>query len=167
TQVHRRTQDRVAKVDGELSFHVGATLRPLFELHAAAEEIGKDVGESRRPPRPPPAPPPPAGARELLGELREVEAALAERIAAAEGLAPEAVVLLALLLVAQNGVGLGDLLELVLRFLVPLVLVGVVLLGEVAIRLLDLFVSSVFLDPEDVIVVLLGHGRGKYREVGG
>ena len=75
--------------------------------------------------------------------------------------APEAVVLLALLLVGEHGVGLGDLLELVLRFLVPLVLVGVELLREIAIRLLDLGLGRGLLHAEDLVVVLLGH-RAKY-----
>ena len=64
-----------------------------------------------------------------------------------------AVVVLALLGIRQHVVCLGDLLEALLGLLVALIAVGVVLAGELAVRLLDLLVGGVLADPEDLVVV--------------
>src|SRR5205814_783029 len=86
----------------------------------------------------------------------------AARTAERKRLAPEAVVLFALLLVAEHRIRFGDLLEFVLGLLVPLVFVGVELLREASIGLFDLLLGRRFLHAEDFVVVLLSHGRGKY-----
>src|SRR4029453_11549414 len=65
------------------------------------------------------------------------------------------VVLLALLLVAEHVVGRRDLFESILRVLVPGVGVGVVLLGQLAVGLLDLGRGGVLRHAEDLVVVLL------------
>jgi hypothetical protein len=68
------------------------------------------------------------------------------------------VVLLALLLIAQDVVRLGDLLESIGRLRIALVRIGVVLLCETAIGLLDLFLRRGRGHPEDLVVILaLGH----------
>jgi hypothetical protein len=64
-----------------------------------------------------------------------------------------AVVLLALLRVAEHVVGLGDLLEARLGLLVVRVAVGVVLARELAVGLLDLLGGRLFVDPERLVVV--------------
>ena len=64
-----------------------------------------------------------------------------------------AVVLLALLRVAQHVVGLGDLLEARLCLLVVRVAVGVVLAREFAVGLLDLLGRRFLVDPERLVVV--------------
>src|SRR5205814_9655578 len=109
-----------------------------------------------------------ACAAELFRELGEIESRKWIRAAACasesrECLASEPVILLALLFIAQHRISLGKLLELVLRFLVALVLVGMKLLREIAIRLLDLIVGRPFFHAEDVVVVAVGH-RGQYTE---
>jgi len=63
------------------------------------------------------------------------------------------VVTLPLLRVAEDAVGLGRLLELLLRFLVAGVAVGVVLEGELAIGRLHLLVGGVARHTEDLVVV--------------
>src|SRR5258706_111307 len=163
-QIHGRTEDGVAKIDCQLSFEIGAALRPLLETAASAEEVGEDVGEPTPAARRAPAA---ARTRATTAELREIESA--ERVAAAlkrvgaalasevERFLPQAVVLLALFFVGENGVGLGDLLELVLRVLVALVLVGMELLRQGAVGLLDLIRAGGLLHAEDVVVVLFGH----------
>ena len=67
------------------------------------------------------------------------------------------VVLLALLGVAEDVVGVRDLLE---ALLCARVLVGVrvVPAGELAIRLLDLVLRRLLVDAEHLVEVLLGHG---------
>ena len=65
------------------------------------------------------------------------------------------VVLLALLLVAQHFVGGRDVLEAILGLLVARVRIGVVLLGQLAVGLLDVRGRGVLGDAEDLVVVLL------------
>ena len=123
-----RAVDRLLEGDRDLGLEVAAALGPrrpratAGRRHAAAgraaEQVGQDVAEAARSkPRPkPPAPPgPPA----------------AERAGAA-------VVLLALVGVAEDVVGLPDLLEALLGLRVLRVAVGVVLARELAVGLLDL-----------------------------
>src|ERR1700684_2351264 len=64
-----------------------------------------------------------------------------------------AVVLLALLGIAKHVVGLGDLLEALLRLLVVGVAVGVVLTRELAVGLLDLLGARLLVDPERLVVI--------------
>src|SRR5205085_7330246 len=68
---------------------------------------------------------------------------------------PNLVVLLALLLVPDHVVRGGDLLEALLRLLVAGVGIGMVLLRELAIGLLDLVLGRVLRDAERRVVVLL------------
>ncbi len=68
---------------------------------------------------------------------------------------PHLVVLLALLDVGQGGVGLGDLLELLLGLGVPRIGVGMMGLCQLAVCLLDLLGAGRFLDTEDLIEVLV------------
>src|SRR6266540_243684 len=71
------------------------------------------------------------------------------------GHVPDLVVLLALVLVADDIVSRRDLLEPLLGGLVSGVGVGVVLLRELAVRLLDLRLRRVLLHAEDLVVVLV------------
>jgi hypothetical protein len=63
------------------------------------------------------------------------------------------VVALPLLRVAEDAVGLGRFLELLLGFLVPLVAIGVVLEGQLPVGRLDLGVRRVPRHPEDLVIV--------------
>ena len=159
-QVHRRAEDRVAKINRQFGIEVGTSARHFFEADSAAtEEIGKNVGESAGA-----CTATAAAATGAAGELREIETG--ERILASttaaerERLGTEPVVLLALLLVAEHRIRFRDLLELVLRFLVPLVLVRVILLRQASIGLLDFLFAGALLHTEDLVVILLRHGRG-------
>src|SRR4051794_3695750 len=87
---------------------------------------------------------------------RAARAAPAERIGAGEHAA--AVVLLALLGIAQDVVGLGDLLEAVLGSGV-LVRVRVILARELAVRLLDVVLRRLLVDAEGLVVV----SRARHR----
>jgi hypothetical protein len=91
------------------------------------------------------------------------------RRAVLEALFAVAVVDLALLLVGQHVVRLGDLLEAPLGdLLVVRVLVGVPLHRELAVGLLECVGVGVFVDAEDLVVVLAGrHRAGDAEEVGG
>jgi hypothetical protein len=71
----------------------------------------------------------------------------------------EAVVGGALLRVLQGLVGLADFLEGVFRRLVPMVGIGVKALGQLAIGGLDLFFIGGPGDPENLVIIALGHGR--------
>ena len=116
-------------------------LAARFRAHApaagrAAEQVGEDVAHR--------------------GGV-EVEVAEAAEAAAGPGAGGEragaAVVLLALLGVAEHVVGLGDLLEARLGLLVVGVAVGVVLARELAVGLLDLLGGRLLVDPERLVVV--------------
>jgi hypothetical protein len=121
-----------------------------------------------------PNPPRPRAAEDahLLEEVREVDVAQVLALARAEAVEPvgrrteilprpiaaaEAVVGGALFLVAQRLVCLGDLLELLLGVLL-LRDVRVVLAGELAVGLLDVFLGRVPLYAEDLVVILVLHG---------
>ncbi len=109
------------------------TRRPLveppnrFERMSPIEEASKS--KLPKPPKPPPGP----------GAGREGPRA--------------AVVLLALLGVAQHVMGLGDLLEASLGRLVVGVGVGVIFAGQLAVGLLDLIRARPLIDPEGLVVV--------------
>src|SRR5699024_10518112 len=72
----------------------------------------------------------------------------------ASGHGAQGVVLLALLLIGEHRVGLSDLLELLLRSLIPGVLVGMPLAGKFAVGLLHLRRVGVLGHPERGIEVL-------------
>ena len=80
-------------------------------------------------------------------------AAGGEPCAAAHG--PDGVVLLALIGIREHGIGLGDVLELLLRSGVPRVGVRVVLPRELPVGLLDVGVGSVLGDSKDLVKVLV------------
>ena len=67
----------------------------------------------------------------------------------------ELIVALALVGVTQHVIGLGQLLELLLGLLIPGVLIGVVLDGELAIGLLQLVGRSALAHPEYLVVISL------------
>src|SRR4029079_9970423 len=95
-------------------------------------------------------------ARAAAPEMERAAARPAEPREPAAGLRPgvaELVVHLPLLRVGQDLVGLGQFLEFGLRLLVPGVLVRVVLLGELAVRLLDLVGGRAAADAQDFVVV--------------
>ena len=94
-------------------------------------------------------PPPPTPAAEAAGDPPKPPPAPANMRA-------HLVVLLALLGVADDVVGLGDLLEPVLRGLVARVGVGVVLARQLAVGLLDLAWLGVLGHAEDLVEVLVG-----------
>src|SRR5699024_897777 len=73
----------------------------------------------------------------------------------AAGHRADGVVLTTLLRVGEHGVRLADVLELLLGRGVPLVAVGVVLLGELAVGLLDRRLVGVLVDAEDGVEVLV------------
>ena len=70
----------------------------------------------------------------------------------------ELIVLLALFLVSEDGMGLGDLLEPLLRRFASLVAVRVVLLGEAAEGLVYLLLGGVRRDAERLVIVFFRHG---------
>ncbi len=78
-----------------------------------------------------------------------------------------AVVPLALGLVGEDFVGFGGFLELLLGLGVAGVFVRMELQGELPVRLLDLFLGGVALDPEDFIIVTFrgGHRHGVSKGV--
>ena len=119
----------------------GALAAPEQVLEQAAEALGEA----------------PSGAEDVA-DVAALEAA--EAAARVEGLVPEAVVFRPVLGAAQHLVGLGDVLELLLRGGVPGVDVRVVLARQPPVRLLDLLVGGAALDVERLVVVLLGHGTG-------
>src|SRR6266850_79549 len=136
-------QGGVEKVDLEIEAQVGPPApggarpaRPAEEVpERKAEERSEDVLE--------------------IGEDLRVEAA--ETLGAAEAGMAEPVVAGALLLVGQDGVGLGRFLELLLGVLVAGVAIGVMLHGELAVGLLDLGLTGLAPDPEHLVVVALLH----------
>ena len=109
------------------------------------------------------AAPPPRSAAEQVGEdvphPRGVEVEALKAAEASTGPAAggersrAAVVLLALLGVAEHVVGLGDLLEALLRRLVVGIAIGVVGAGEFAVGLLDLLRARLLVDPQGLVVV--------------
>src|SRR5690606_11493279 len=151
-EVGRRPLDRRAERQGHLRRDVGALARRrepgravALPASAAAEHRAEDVLEARarraaalRVPHAGTAPraaPTEHGAHDVL-EAACPGAPGARGETGAPGHGAHGVVLPALLRVGQDRVGLADLLELGLRVRLPLVLVGVVLAGELAVGLL-------------------------------
>ena len=130
---HLRAGDRLVEGDRDLRLEVGAALGARASAaapgrrrrRAPPNEVGEDVAHR--------------GGVEV--EVAEAAEAAAGPAAGREG-AAAAVVLLALLGVAEHVVGLGDLLEALLGLLVAGVAVGVVLARELAVGLLDLLGAS-------------------------
>src|SRR4051794_22005236 len=127
-----RQRDRRLQVLAALGDRLGARAAPA----AGVEDARQDVRERAE------------VGRAAAGAARAPAAA--ERVGAGEHAA--AVVLLALLGVAQDVVGLGDLLEALLRHRI-LVGVRVVLARELAVRLLDVVLRRLLVDAEDLVVV--------------
>ncbi len=98
---------------------------------------------------------------EYVAEALRAEPAGAAHAGAAQAVVAEAVVRGPLVAVAQNLVGLLDLLELAVRTRVVLVAVRVVLHGEATIRLLDLVSRSRLRDPQYLVIVAFCHACSK------
>src|SRR5262249_43372646 len=96
-------------------------------------------------------------AEEALEEILEDGAEA--RAAAQVGHGTEAIVLGALVVIGQHGVGLADLLEALLGARVARILVRMVLTGEGTVGLLQRGVVGVAGDAEDLVVVLGRHAR--------
>jgi hypothetical protein len=173
------TANRSPEIDVDCVFEVGAGLGAMRRLLAARliEHAGEDVAET--------APAATGSARSGLSlcsraafEVRKVEALEIEgnflrsgtgtraTIAASRcrfglrridlvGVEAELVVDLALFVVAQDVVGLGDLLELLFRLLVAGVHVRVIFARKFAEGLADLLRSGRLLDSENAVVVLV------------
>jgi hypothetical protein len=119
-----------------------APARGAAAARAAAEQVGQDVAEA--------------------SGLEAAEAALARPLPGARPAAraeedPAAVVLLALVRVADDVVGRLDLLEALLGRRVVRVAVGVVTARELAVGLFDLVGRRLAVDAEDGVWVALGH----------
>jgi len=128
-------QRSLGERDGDVGAQVGSRFsHGLGRVVAAAEEIAEDVAE-------------------LTVDVVDVGESFEPALSHA-GL-PAEVVGLALLGVAEHGVGFGDFLELLLRLLVARIAVGVVLERELAVSLLDLVLRSRAADSEDFIVVFV------------
>src|SRR5580700_7610801 len=150
--VHRHGQrdlragDRLVEGDRDLRLEIAAALGtrapatttpPSTATPAAAtKQVGEDV----------------AHVRGVEVEVAEAAEAAAGTAAGGEG-AGATVILLALVRVAEDVVGLGDLLETGLGGRVIGVAVGVVPAREFAVRLLDLLGSRFTIDPERLVVV--------------
>src|SRR5919106_66999 len=150
-----------------------SNLRPLRERHGRSmdglvereHDLGLDIGPTTRPTEPKEIleDAPDAAFTEEVSDVADIDAnaslsAGSEPVEASpSGLheRPHLVVLTALGVVGENGVRLGDLLEPLLRFLVALVRIGVILLGELAIGALYLVLRGVVRDAEDLVVVLV------------
>src|SRR5690606_25226287 len=129
---------------------VGHAAQDVLETAAATAALG--VAHAR-----PPGRARAATAEQPAEDVLEAPRARAGRRAeprtAGEG--PHLVVLLALLVVGQHGVGLADLLEARLGLGVSRVVVGVQLASELAVGLLDRGLVGVLGDAEDRVEVLL------------
>src|SRR5215218_6608959 len=137
------------EAESDLALDVAAAPGRGLRGPAAAEQVAEQVAEAAQV-----LDPDPGAAGEAAPAAREpAEAAAAER---ARGQQPAGLVVLGPLLgVGQHRVGPPDLLEPLLRRLVTLVGVGVVLLGELAVGLLDLGRRRVLGDAEGGVEVLL------------
>ena len=163
--------DGVPEVDLERVLDVLAALfRRAPAPEATAEHLVQDVGEAPLVLRSPPAAragpealevePGTAGAlpkREAVAAVGPAPVlACARRVEAGlETLGAELVVELPLVGVGEDVVREGDVLEPLLRLLVPRVQVGVVLAGELAVGLLDVVGARVPRDTEDGVEILL------------
>ena len=136
-----RALHRLCERDRDLGLQVAAALlarpaSPGRRARPATEEVGQDVAEA--------------------ADVEAEAGALAGRAARPAAAHPEhaaAVVLLALLRVAQDVVGRLDLLEALLGLLVAGIAVRVVLARQLAVGLLDLLGRGLLVDPEDLVRV--------------
>src|SRR6516162_11565275 len=146
SQRHGGAVDRIAERQRGLRLHVRAAPGPALRGAAAAEDPGEDVAE------------PVAGLARAAEQVAQVEPA-EPAAAPAWGRHSEHracfVVLLALLLIRQHVVRLGDLLEALFGVGVPLVRVGMVLPREVAVRLLYLSWLRGLGHAQSLVVILL------------
>ena len=128
--------DRLGEGQVDIDAQVGAAGLAATAA-AAAEEVAEDVAERRE-------------------DVLDVGVAAGRAVDAADAVEPEAVVALALFVVGQDRVRVGGLLELLLGLLVPRVVIGVVLLGEAVVRLLQLGRARLPIDFEDFIEIAHG-----------
>ena len=148
--------------DGDLLARTGGG---LFEADGQVEpEIGPTAWPTGTA-----APPEAEDVAEDVAEVAEdvVKATEAREPAVAHPLVAESVVGPPLVAVRQDLVGLGGLLEAILRLGVVRVAIGVVLDGELSVRALDLRGVRVPRDAEDFVVVSLGHGLPSPHAPGG
>src|SRR5690606_20836082 len=150
-------------VEGQrgLGLHVGAAPRgrgPAPAAEQAAEQVAQPLAAARRAG-------PPAGAAEQVPEVESARTGAPARPVGPAEQGAGVVVLLAALLVRQDAVGLGDLLEALLGLLVALVGVGVVGAGELAVGGLDLVLGRRLRDSEDLVVVLFEVVLGAHRRL--
>src|SRR5262249_57928366 len=126
-------------------------LRAEGRLLEGQLEVVAEVGAAAGPA--PAAPEEVAEAKEVAEDVAEVREDRGVEAAAPEPGVPEAVVALALLGVAEDAVGLGRLLEALLRLLVARVAVRVVLEGQLPVGGLDLLLAGSPGHPDDLLVV--------------
>ena len=105
-------------------------------MAAESEDIAEDVAELR----------------EDVFRIGEASSAHARRIGSAE-----AVIVGTALRIAEHIVGLGRFLELLLRFGIVRVVVGVILQRQFAVGALDLIFRGVFGNAKDLIIIALAH----------
>ena len=132
-------------------------------------EIEAQIGPARRAAAPAASAAEPEEVAEDVGEVREdvrVEAGPARSTGARHAGVAEAVVPRALVGVAQDGVGLGGLLELLFGGRVALIAIGVVLQRQLAIRALDVLLAGILRDAEDLVVVPLAHALATFTSAG-
>ena len=149
-----------ARLAGVLALDGDLLLDALGRLDQLDVEDGLQVLAALRP-GPPPAAPPAAAeerAEEVAEQVAEIDPAPAAHPAAVgERGVPVPVVQRPLLLVGEDFVGLGRLLELVGRLGVAGVAVRVPLHGDLAVRLLDLVARGRAGDGQNLVVVALSH----------
>ena len=73
----------------------------------------------------------------------------------------ELVVELALLRIAEDVVGVGDILEFILGFLVARVDIRMILAREFAVCLANLLLGGASVDSKNLVVIPVGHGRSR------
>ncbi len=169
--------DRIFEANRHIRLYVATGLRPDIEAEAKIVGAGACVkGASPGKLVCPPSGPSATGAEDLTEDVFQVET-VASRAGRPCGIpvcstvlrtapearvtlkarSPEHVVLFSLLRVGQGLVRLGDFLESVLRRLVPLIAIGVVLLGEALVGLLDFRLGSALRYAQNLIVVGVFH----------
>ena len=134
---------RLLEADLEVVAEIGAALRPAAPPPAAEQvaeaegvaEVGEDVGE--------------------VGKDRRIDAAAAA--ATADAGVAEAIVERPLLLVGENGVGLGRFLEFLFRLAVARVAIGMMLQRQLAVGAFDLDYGRLALDAEDLVIITFAH----------
>ena len=109
-------------------------------LGAAAEDAREDVAEA-------------AAAEDIVEAAEAPEAARAVTGVGVEGRVAELVVLLALVGIGEDLIGLVGLLEALLTGLVAGVLIGVVLLGDLAVCFFDLVLRGALRNAEHLVVI--------------